>query len=253
MSSFSVQWLLAGKPTGIQPAKHCLARISHRVTTATAQCGALTGVHSVGRLDVVSTTPARPSVANAGHHTTLSGLATRPCEKSGLASLYMRAKASDVPSQKKEKNTRINSEIKNPSGNHAKYLTPAWAFPAAILRRMFPGFPAIGPTICISVSMTGPQCARTVRGEYGIAPAIEIAGVFEEVSGAHATTGVGDRSGKRVDQPDLRCRGGWRGGRLRLDERWQPFIVIQWLHRRAVVGKSLLVTEPPIGDIDIDR
>ncbi len=62
-----------------------LPRISHRVTTATAQCGALTGVHSVGRLDVVSTTPARPSVANASHHTTLSGLATRPCEKFGLS------------------------------------------------------------------------------------------------------------------------------------------------------------------------
>ena len=58
--------------------------ISHWLTTATAQCGALTGVHSVGLLDVVSTTPARPSVANASHHTTLSGLATRPCEKCGL-------------------------------------------------------------------------------------------------------------------------------------------------------------------------
>ena len=61
-----------------------LARISHRITTAAAQCGALTGVHSVGLLDVVLTTPARPLVANASHHTTLSGLATRPCEKSGL-------------------------------------------------------------------------------------------------------------------------------------------------------------------------
>ncbi len=61
-----------------------LARISHRITTAAAQCGALTGVHSVGRLDVVSTPPARPSVANASHRTTLSSLATRPCEKSGL-------------------------------------------------------------------------------------------------------------------------------------------------------------------------
>jgi len=62
----------------------CRARISHRGTTATAQCGVLTGVHSVGQLDVVSTTPARPSVATASYHTTLSGLATRPCEKSGL-------------------------------------------------------------------------------------------------------------------------------------------------------------------------
>ncbi len=59
------------------------ARISHRITTATAQFGALTGVHSVGLLDVVSTTPARPSVANASHHTTLSSLATQLCEKCG--------------------------------------------------------------------------------------------------------------------------------------------------------------------------
>ncbi len=72
---------------GVSTPTTALARISHRVTTATAQCGALTGVHSVGRLDVVSTTPARPSVASASHHTTLSGLATRPCEKSGLALL----------------------------------------------------------------------------------------------------------------------------------------------------------------------
>ncbi len=56
-----------------------------------AQCGALTGVHSVGRLDVASTTPARPSVTNASHHTTLSGLATRPCEKSGLKITPIRA------------------------------------------------------------------------------------------------------------------------------------------------------------------
>ncbi len=60
------------------------ARISHPFTTATAQCGALTGVHSVGLLNVVSTTPARPLVANASHHATLSGLATRPGEKFGL-------------------------------------------------------------------------------------------------------------------------------------------------------------------------
>ena len=61
-----------------------LARISHQFTTVTAQSGVLTGVHSVGLLNVVSTTPVRPSVANASHHTTLSGLATRPGEKSGL-------------------------------------------------------------------------------------------------------------------------------------------------------------------------
>ncbi len=53
-----------------------LARISHPFTTAT--------VHSVGLLNVVSTTPARPSVATASHHITLSGFATRPGEKSGL-------------------------------------------------------------------------------------------------------------------------------------------------------------------------
>ncbi len=65
-----------------------LTRVSHPFTTATAQCGALTGVYSVGRLNVVLTTPApRPSVANASHHATLSGLATRPGEKSGLKPL----------------------------------------------------------------------------------------------------------------------------------------------------------------------
>ncbi len=46
-----------------------LTRISYPFTTATAQCGALTGVHLV---------------ANASHHTTLSGFATRPGEESGL-------------------------------------------------------------------------------------------------------------------------------------------------------------------------
>ncbi len=61
-----------------------LAHISHRGTTETGQCGALAGVHSVERLDVVSTTPTQPLVANSSHHTTLSGLAMRPCEKSGL-------------------------------------------------------------------------------------------------------------------------------------------------------------------------
>ncbi len=64
-----------------------LARISHRVTAAAAQCSALTGVRSVGQLDLVSTTPARPSVVNASHHTTLNSLAARPCEKFGLACL----------------------------------------------------------------------------------------------------------------------------------------------------------------------
>ncbi len=51
-------------------------------------------VHSVGLLNVVSATPARPSVANASHHTTLSGLATRPGEKSGLVKASMPISAS---------------------------------------------------------------------------------------------------------------------------------------------------------------
>ncbi len=58
---------------------------SHRVTTETAPCGALTDVHSVGLLDGVPTTPARPSVTNASHHTASSDLDARPGEQSGLA------------------------------------------------------------------------------------------------------------------------------------------------------------------------
>ncbi len=62
-----------------------LARVSHRPSTAAAQSHALTGVRSVGMLDVASATPARPSVANASHTAPLKHLATNAGEKSGLA------------------------------------------------------------------------------------------------------------------------------------------------------------------------
>ena len=58
-----------------------LACISHQPPTAAAQWHALAGVRSVGMLDVVSTTPARPSVANASHAAPLNRLATEAGEK----------------------------------------------------------------------------------------------------------------------------------------------------------------------------
>jgi len=64
-----------------------LARISHHPSTATAPWHALAGFRSVGVLDIVSTMPARSSVAKATHAAPLHRLATNSGEKCGLASL----------------------------------------------------------------------------------------------------------------------------------------------------------------------
>ena len=52
---------------------------------APAQCRALSGFRPVGLLNVVSATPARPSVAKASRTAPLNRLATNPGEKCGLA------------------------------------------------------------------------------------------------------------------------------------------------------------------------
>ncbi|MGB0723359.1 MAG: four helix bundle protein [Gammaproteobacteria bacterium] len=65
----------------IIPKRAC---ISHHLSTAAAQWHALTGVRSVGPLNVVSTMPARPLVANASHDAPLNALATNGGEKSRL-------------------------------------------------------------------------------------------------------------------------------------------------------------------------
>jgi hypothetical protein len=62
-----------------------LARISHQASAAAADTGMSTALRSVGLLDVVSTTPAGPSVATPCIHTRLHRLATNPGEKCGLA------------------------------------------------------------------------------------------------------------------------------------------------------------------------
>ena len=67
---------------------HCsvrLARISHHPPTATAQWHVLAGFRSVGVLDIVSTMPARSSIAKATHAAPLHHLATNGGEKCGLA------------------------------------------------------------------------------------------------------------------------------------------------------------------------
>ncbi len=61
------------------------AWFSHQPSTAAAQRRALSGVHSVGRLDVVPTTPAPPSVASTSHDAPLNRLATNAGEKTRLA------------------------------------------------------------------------------------------------------------------------------------------------------------------------
>jgi hypothetical protein len=61
-----------------------LAHISHQASAATAPWHALSGFRSVGLLNVVSATPARPSVAKANHSAPLNRLATNPGEKCGL-------------------------------------------------------------------------------------------------------------------------------------------------------------------------
>ncbi len=65
----------------------CLARISHRLSTAAADPGMSAALRSVGFLDVLSSTPAESSRRAPCIHARLRRLATKPCEKSGLERL----------------------------------------------------------------------------------------------------------------------------------------------------------------------
>ena len=60
------------------------ARISHQLSTAAADPGMSTSLRSVGRLDVLSSTPAAPSSRAPCIHAYLHRLATKSGEKSGL-------------------------------------------------------------------------------------------------------------------------------------------------------------------------
>jgi hypothetical protein len=62
-----------------------LARISHQLSTAAADPGMSTALRSVGRLDVLSSTPAAPSGRAPCIHAHLHRLATKSGEKSGSA------------------------------------------------------------------------------------------------------------------------------------------------------------------------
>ena len=61
-----------------------LARISHHPPAATAQWYTLAGFRSVGVLNVLSSTPARSSVAKTSQDTPFNRLATYACENCGL-------------------------------------------------------------------------------------------------------------------------------------------------------------------------
>jgi general secretion pathway protein J len=63
-----------------------LARISRQVSGVAGQWHALSGCRSVRLLNVVSTTPARPSVAKARDTAPSNRVARNPCEKCRLAS-----------------------------------------------------------------------------------------------------------------------------------------------------------------------
>src|SRR5882757_795390 len=64
-----------------------LARISHTLSAADADCGSSASLRSFGLLDVDSTTPSSPSRRAPRIRTTLCVLATRGCEKCGLTTL----------------------------------------------------------------------------------------------------------------------------------------------------------------------
>jgi hypothetical protein len=61
-----------------------LTRISHRLSTAAADPGMSAALRPVGRLDVLSSTPAAPSRRAPCIHARLRRLATKSGEKSGL-------------------------------------------------------------------------------------------------------------------------------------------------------------------------
>ena len=86
------------KPLSSHPPFQPLARISHHPSTTAPQWHALTGFPSVGALNVVSATPARPSVAKASHHAPLERLATNGGEICGLGLLLGKTPyGSDAP------------------------------------------------------------------------------------------------------------------------------------------------------------
>src|SRR5258707_15585772 len=62
-----------------------LARISHILSAADADCGPSASLRSFGLLDVGSTTPSSASLRAPCIRATLCVLATRGCEKCGLA------------------------------------------------------------------------------------------------------------------------------------------------------------------------
>jgi hypothetical protein len=70
------RWWVSGRSSS--------ARISHQASAATAPWHALSGFRSLVLLNVVSATPARPSVAKPSHRAPLNRLATNPGEKCGL-------------------------------------------------------------------------------------------------------------------------------------------------------------------------
>jgi hypothetical protein len=70
-----------------------LTRISHKFSTAAADPGMFTALRSLGLLDVLSSTPAGPSVARRlakrPIHACLRRLAMKPCEKCVLRLFVM--------------------------------------------------------------------------------------------------------------------------------------------------------------------
>src|SRR5438477_6171355 len=62
-----------------------LARISHTLSAADADCGPSASLRSFGLLDVGSTTPSSASLRAPRIRAALCVLATRGCEKCGLA------------------------------------------------------------------------------------------------------------------------------------------------------------------------
>jgi membrane protein YqaA with SNARE-associated domain len=90
-----IPWLVLAAATGstlgclilyrIGRAGGKLARISHQLSTAAADPGMSAALRSVGRLDVLSSTPAAPSGRAPCIHARLRRLATKSDEKSGLA------------------------------------------------------------------------------------------------------------------------------------------------------------------------
>jgi hypothetical protein len=74
-----------------------VACISHQASAATAPWHALSGFRSVGLLNVVSATPARPSVAKSSHPAPSKRLATNPGEKCRLTWTARRAPRTPAP------------------------------------------------------------------------------------------------------------------------------------------------------------